>query len=146
MSEDLHLTGKSQRTVHGYLRAVRQLADHCRKAPDQISEAELQRYFLHRKKQHKFAYGSLRVALSGIRFFLQTTRPRDWNVLAMLRLKNVSALLDVITRALGLSVSRHQSVRVRSLRVPRKPRHPNESFAGIRLASELVRHIPPDFF
>jgi hypothetical protein len=86
------------------------------------------------------------VALSGIRFFLQTTCPRDWNVLAMLRLKNVSALLDVITRALGLSVLRHQSVRVRSLRLPRKPRHPNESFAAIRLASELVRYIPPDFF
>ena len=27
MAEDLQLTGKAQRTVHGYLRAVRQLAD-----------------------------------------------------------------------------------------------------------------------
>ena len=33
MSEDLHLTGKAERTVHGYLRAVRQLADYCRKSP-----------------------------------------------------------------------------------------------------------------
>lgn len=40
MSEDLHLTGKSERTVHGYLRAIRQLADHCRKPPDQIHEAD----------------------------------------------------------------------------------------------------------
>jgi len=32
-TEDLHLTGKGQRTVHGYLRAVHQLAEHCRKAP-----------------------------------------------------------------------------------------------------------------
>jgi len=32
-TEDLHLTGKAQRTVYGYLPAVRQLADHCRKAP-----------------------------------------------------------------------------------------------------------------
>jgi hypothetical protein len=31
MAEDLQLTGKSQRTVHGYLRAVRQLADYCGK-------------------------------------------------------------------------------------------------------------------
>ena len=45
MAEDLQLTGKAQRTVHGYLRAVRQLADHGRKAPDKISETELRRYF-----------------------------------------------------------------------------------------------------
>jgi site-specific recombinase XerD len=98
MSEDLQLTGKAERTVHGYLRAVRQLADHCRKAPDEITEAELRRYFLHLRNQRKFAYGSLRVALSGIRFFYATTCKRDWNVLAMLRLKNVSALPEVITR------------------------------------------------
>lgn len=98
MGEDLQLTGKAERTVHGYLRAVRQLADHYRKAPDQISETELRRYFLHLKNQRKFAYGSLRVALAGIRFFYNATCPRDWNVLAMLRLKNVSTLPEVITR------------------------------------------------
>ncbi len=98
MHDDLQLTGKAERTVHGYLRAVRQLADHCRKAPDEITEAELRRYFLYLKNQRKFAYGSLRVALSGIRFFYSTTCQRDWNVLAMLRLKNVSTLPEVITR------------------------------------------------
>ena len=71
MSEDLQLTGKAQRTVHGYLRAVRQLADHYRKAPDQISEAELRRYFLYLRNQRQAAYGTLRVALSGIRFAIK---------------------------------------------------------------------------
>lgn len=98
MTEDLQLTGKAQRTVHGYLRAVRQLADHCRKTPDKISEKELRRYFLYLQNQRKFAYGSLRVALSGIKFFYQTTCPRDWDVLSMLRLKNVKTLPEVITR------------------------------------------------
>jgi hypothetical protein len=88
MAEDLQLTGKAQRTVHGYLRAVRQLADHCRKAPDTISESDLRRYFLHFKNQRQAAYGTLRVALSGIQFFYRTTCPRDWNVLDMLKLKN----------------------------------------------------------
>lgn len=68
MAEDLQLTGKAQRIVHGYLRAVRQLADHCCKAPDQITETELQRYFLHLRNQRKAVYGTLRVALSGIQF------------------------------------------------------------------------------
>jgi site-specific recombinase XerD len=98
MREDLHLTGKAQRTVHGYLRAVRQLSDHCRKSPDSISEAELRRFFLHLKNDRQAAYGTLRVALSGIQFFYRTTCPRDWNVLAMLRLKNVRTLPEVITR------------------------------------------------
>jgi site-specific recombinase XerD len=98
MSEDLHLTGKAERTVHGYLRAVRQLADYCRKEPDKISETELRRYFLYLKNQRQAAYGTLRVALSGIQFFYRTTCPRDWNVLAMLKLKNVSTLPEVITR------------------------------------------------
>ncbi len=59
MAEDLQLTGKAQRTVHGYLRAVRQLADHCCKAPDQITETELRRYFLYLRNHKKSAYGTL---------------------------------------------------------------------------------------
>jgi hypothetical protein len=55
MAEDLQLTGKAQRTVHGYLRAVRQLADHCRKTPDTISESDLRRYFLYVKNQRQAA-------------------------------------------------------------------------------------------
>jgi integrase/recombinase XerD len=98
MAEDLQLTGKSQRTVYGYLRAVRQLADHCRKAPDKITEAELRRYFVDLKCKRQAAYGTQRVALSGIRFFYQTTCPRDWNVLAMLKLKNEKTLPEVVTR------------------------------------------------
>ena len=35
MADDLHLGGMSQRTHDGYLRAVRQLADYCKTAPDQ---------------------------------------------------------------------------------------------------------------
>ena len=38
MLEDLQLAGMSQRTVHGYLRAVRQLADWAETPPDKITE------------------------------------------------------------------------------------------------------------
>ncbi len=33
MQDDLHLAGMAQRTIHGYLRSVRQLADFCRQSP-----------------------------------------------------------------------------------------------------------------
>ena len=47
MVDDLRLAGKAKRTVYGYLRAVRQLADFCRKTPDQLGEQDVRRYLLH---------------------------------------------------------------------------------------------------
>ena len=37
MLEDLQLAGMGKRTVHGYLRAVRQLADYCQRRPNKIN-------------------------------------------------------------------------------------------------------------
>lgn len=99
MSDDLHLTGKADRTRKGYLRAVRQLTDYCRCRPDKITEDQLRRFFLHLKNERRFAYGSLRVALSGIKFFYSVTCPRDWDILSLLKLQNVNALPEVLTIA-----------------------------------------------
>jgi site-specific recombinase XerD len=99
MSDDLQLAGMSERTVAGYLRAVRQLADFCKRSPDQISEAQLRRYFLHLKNGRKYAHGSLRVALSGIKFFYSRTCPRDWATLTQLKLQHAQTLPEVITRS-----------------------------------------------
>lgn len=97
MAEDLHLGGMSQRTHDGYLRAVRQLADYCRTAPDKITENQLRRYFLFLKNEKRFAYGSLRVAFSGIKFFYTRTCKRNWQTLAQMKLQNVKSLPEVIT-------------------------------------------------
>lgn len=97
MSEDLHLAGMSERTHAGYLRAVRQLADFCQCAPDKITEDQLRQYFLHLKNERKFAYGSLRVAFSGIKFFYTRTCKRSWDTLAKMKLQNVNALPEVLT-------------------------------------------------
>jgi integrase/recombinase XerD len=45
----LQLAGMSPRTQQCYTRALRMLVDFYKKAPDKISEQELQDYFLHRK-------------------------------------------------------------------------------------------------
>ncbi|MCP4378656.1 MAG: site-specific integrase [bacterium] len=47
--EDLPLQGLSARTQHAYARAVRQLAEHVKTSPADISEEELRQYFLHVK-------------------------------------------------------------------------------------------------
>lgn len=97
MEEDLHLAGMSQRTIHGYLRSVRQLADFCQKSPDRVSEAELRRFFLHLKNERHFAYGSMRVAYSGLKFFFTRTCKRNWETLATMKLQGGKTLPEVLT-------------------------------------------------
>jgi site-specific recombinase XerD len=97
MSEDLHLGGMAKRTHEGYLRAVRQLADFCRTSPDQISEDQVRRFFLHLKNDKAFASGSLRVAFSGIKFFYTRTCRRNWQTLAQMKIKEVKSLPEVLT-------------------------------------------------
>lgn len=95
--DDLQLAGKSQRTQQAYLRSVRQLAEFCRCSPEETSEAQLRRYFLYLKNDKQFAYGSLRVALSGIKFFYAHTVKRPWDTFSMLKLQSVTAIPEVLT-------------------------------------------------
>ena len=97
MSDDLQLAGMSKRTVHGYLRAVRQLADYCKRRPNKITEAQLRRYFLFLKNEKQFAYGSIRVAFSGIKFFYTRTCKRSWETLATMKLQQAKTLPEVLT-------------------------------------------------
>lgn len=104
MSEDLHLGGMSERTHAGYLRAVRKLADYCQMSPDKITEDQLRRFFLHMKNELNYAYGTLRVAFSGIKFFYTRTCKRAWRTLQQMKLQNVKSLPEVITRKQVLQI------------------------------------------
>lgn len=97
MSEDLHLTGKARRTHDGYIRSVRQLSDFARCSPEKITETQVRQFFLYLKNDRQFAYGSLRVALSGVKFFFTHTCKRDWEVIRMLKLRNINTLPEVLT-------------------------------------------------
>lgn len=104
MAEDLHLGGMSERTHAGYLRAVRKLADYCKTSPDKITEDQLRRFFLHMKNELNYAYRTLRVAFSGIKFFYTRTCKRDWQTLKQMKLQNVKSLPEVITRKQVLQI------------------------------------------
>lgn len=97
MSDDLHLAGMSERTHEGYLRAVRQLADFVKRSPDQITEDQVRKFFLHLKNERNFATGSLRVAFSGLKFFYTRTCRREWQTLAQMKIQNVRSLPEVLT-------------------------------------------------
>jgi integrase/recombinase XerD len=85
MTEDLQLHGLSKSTQGLYVQAVRHLAEHYRKPPDQITEEELRQYFLHLSRVKRVAPSTLRIALCGIKFFYERTLGKRWTILELVR-------------------------------------------------------------
>ena len=67
MMAALQRRGKGERTQEASVRAVRLLAQFSHKAPDRLSEQELQRSFLHRTNIDGLAPASMRLCSSGLR-------------------------------------------------------------------------------
>jgi integrase/recombinase XerD len=106
MIECLQLRGLSERTQEMYVRAVRQLAEHYRKAPDLITEEELRQYFLYIKNVKNYSRSASTIALCGIKFFFEHTLNRDWTTLSFVRAPREKKLpvilsLEEVRRMLG---------------------------------------------
>jgi len=99
MIEDMQLRGFAERTQEAYLSAVRQLAKHYRKSPDQIDEEELRGYFLFLKNEKHAARNTCTIALCGIKFFFQHTLGREWKTFEFLRPQNEKKLPVVLSIA-----------------------------------------------
>ena len=97
MLQDLQLAGLSERTQEAYLRAVRKLAAHFRRPPDQLTEAQVREYYLFLKNEREFSPSALKIAHSGIKFFYTHTVERDWATLLKLRVPRRKSLPDVLT-------------------------------------------------
>jgi integrase/recombinase XerD len=85
MIEDMQLNGLADRTQEAYLLAVRQLARHYQKSPDQINEEELRQYFLYLKNEKHAARNTCTINLCGIKFFFQHTLGREWKFFNLVR-------------------------------------------------------------
>jgi integrase/recombinase XerD len=99
MHQDLQLAGLAEGTQKMYLRAVRQLATHLHKSPDQITESELREYLLYLKNERQYSPSSLKIAASGIIFFYTHTVPRDWLTFKSLHIPQPQSLPDVLSIA-----------------------------------------------
>jgi len=97
MIEDLQLHGLSKKTQAVYVRAVRQLAEHYHKPPDQITEAELRQYFLYLSNVRKVSASTLTVDLCGIKFFYEQTLCKHWKILELARAPSEKKLPVVLT-------------------------------------------------
>jgi integrase/recombinase XerD len=99
MHQDLQLAGLAEGTQKAYLRAVRQLAAHFRKPPDQITEPEVREYLVYLKDAREYSPSSLKIAASGIIFFYTHTVPRDWLTFKSLHIPRPQSLPDVLSIA-----------------------------------------------
>ena len=98
MIEDLQLRGMSARTQQMYVRAVRQLAQHYHKPPDQISDEELRQYFLYVKNVKHWSRSGTTIALCGLKFFYQHTLQRSLTTLQLVRPPREKKLPVVLSR------------------------------------------------
>ena len=78
MLEEMQLQGLSPGTQECYISAVRRLAAHYRKPPDELSEEELRDYFLYLMNEKQLSSSSCKVAHYAIRFLYVQTLKRPW--------------------------------------------------------------------
>jgi integrase/recombinase XerD len=93
----LQLNGKGERTQQAYARPVRMLGQFYGKAPDLITEQDLQDYFLHRKNVDHWSPNTMRICYCGIRFFYEHVLQRNRHILGILRAQNERRLPAVLS-------------------------------------------------
>jgi site-specific recombinase XerD len=73
------------------------MVDFYGKTPDQITEQQLQDYFLHRKNNDKWSAATMRICYSGIKFFFINVLKRDWHTLQLIYAKREQTLPTVLS-------------------------------------------------
>jgi integrase/recombinase XerD len=98
MMEDLALAGYSPKTQKSYIDAVRGLAKHYMRSPDQLSEDEVRQFFLHLINKRKAAKSTVTIYLCGIKFFFEKTLGRVWPMFNLVRPRRSKKLPVVLSR------------------------------------------------
>ena len=78
MIDDMISSGLTANTQAAYFRAVRGLAAHYRRSPDELSEAEVRSYLLHLRDERGVAHGTFQPYHAGLQFLYARTLDRDW--------------------------------------------------------------------
>lgn len=98
MEADMAVRGLAYRTRETYLQSVAKLAKFYSRRPDQISEAEVQRYLLHLLRERKLAHSSCNVMVSALEFFYRVTLQRREVEFCLPRPKVPSKLPQILAR------------------------------------------------
>ncbi len=98
MKRALDLSAKSPATQESYLRSLRQLVDYLGKEPDDVEEAELERYLLFRRNESRWKPATLRLCYAGVKFYFRTVLDRRWKLFSILRAEDQRSLPVVLTQ------------------------------------------------
>jgi hypothetical protein len=98
MEADMALRALAYRTRETYVASVAKLARHYGRRPDQISEAEVQRYLLYLLEERKLAHSSVNIACSAFEFFYRVTLKRRETEFCLPRPKVPSKLPQILSR------------------------------------------------
>jgi len=91
------LNGKGERTQEAYTRAVRMLSTFYSKPPDEITEPELEAYFLRRRNVDHWSPNTMRICYCGIRFFFVHVLQRHGHLFDILRAKSEARLPTILS-------------------------------------------------
>jgi integrase/recombinase XerD len=80
MIDDMQLHRFSARTQASYVRSVEGLTRYHKRSPEELSEEDIRRYFVHLTCERKLARPTVTIALCGIKFFYEKTLKRDWSL------------------------------------------------------------------
>ena len=98
MEADMVVRGLAYRTRGAYLESVTKLAKFYSRAPDEISEEEVQRYLLHLVQERRLAHSSCNVMCSALQFFYRVTLKRQEAEFCLPRPKVPSRLPEILSR------------------------------------------------
>ena len=98
MLEDLQRRGFSARTQECDAAAVRPLAEHDHRSPDQLTEEDRRQYVLYLANEKTVARATATIAVCGIRFVFEQTLRREWTTLRFVRPAREHTLPVVLSR------------------------------------------------
>ena len=98
MLEDMQLRDLAPKTQEAYVGAVAQLAKHCGKSPESLTEEELRQFFLYLSNGKQASRSTMVVALCGIKFLYRYTLRREWPLLELVRPAHEKKLPTVLSR------------------------------------------------
>jgi integrase/recombinase XerD len=98
MAQDMKLRGLAPRTQDRYLHAIKGLARHYHRPPEDLSEEQVRTYLLYLIESKGYAKSTYNADLCAIKFLYQRTLGRDWNILDIKCSKTPTKLPIVLSR------------------------------------------------
>ncbi len=102
MQQNLLLQGKRPKTIEGYSRGVRRVAEYFDRCPDKLTAADLKKYFASLVKSH--SWSTVKLDRNGIGFFYRHVLNKPWEWLNIVKPPQVQTLPDILSREETLTV------------------------------------------